>query len=82
MHAGRHGGVYTAEDALKLVMAGADVVHVCGAILKHGPDRIAEIREGMARTLCRCMTYYRIQAAIKRAATSMTAAAAASVRRG
>ena len=28
----------------------------------------AEIREGMARTLCRCMTYYRVQAAIKRAA--------------
>jgi aerobic-type carbon monoxide dehydrogenase small subunit (CoxS/CutS family) len=28
----------------------------------------AEIREGMARTLCRCMTYYRIQAAIRRAA--------------
>ena len=28
----------------------------------------AEIREWMARTLCRCMTYYRIQAAIKRAA--------------
>ena len=29
----------------------------------------AEIREGMDRTLCRCMTYYRVQAAIKRAAT-------------
>jgi aerobic-type carbon monoxide dehydrogenase small subunit (CoxS/CutS family) len=28
----------------------------------------AEIREGMARVLCRCMTYYRVQAAIKRAA--------------
>jgi len=28
----------------------------------------AQIREGMARTLCRCMTYYRIQAAIRRAA--------------
>jgi aerobic-type carbon monoxide dehydrogenase small subunit (CoxS/CutS family) len=27
-----------------------------------------QIREGMARTLCRCMTYYRIQAAIRRAA--------------
>ena len=27
----------------------------------------AQIREGMARTLCRCMTYYRIQAAIRRA---------------
>jgi aerobic-type carbon monoxide dehydrogenase small subunit (CoxS/CutS family) len=38
----------------------------------------AEIREGMARTLCRCMTYYRIQAAIKRAATAMNTAAAGS----
>jgi aerobic-type carbon monoxide dehydrogenase small subunit (CoxS/CutS family) len=27
----------------------------------------AQIREGMNRTLCRCMTYHRIQAAIKRA---------------
>jgi aerobic-type carbon monoxide dehydrogenase small subunit (CoxS/CutS family) len=27
-----------------------------------------QIREGMARVLCRCMTYYRVQAAIKRAA--------------
>jgi aerobic-type carbon monoxide dehydrogenase small subunit (CoxS/CutS family) len=27
-----------------------------------------QIRTGMANTLCRCMTYYRIQAAIKRAA--------------
>src|SRR6201997_3695353 len=26
-----------------------------------------QIREGMNRTLCRCMTYYRVQAAIKRA---------------
>ena len=31
----------------------------------------AEIREGMNQTLCRCMTYYRIQAAIKRAAGVM-----------
>jgi aerobic-type carbon monoxide dehydrogenase small subunit (CoxS/CutS family) len=28
----------------------------------------AQIRDGMANTLCRCMTYYRIQAAIRRAA--------------
>lgn len=27
-----------------------------------------QIREAMARTLCRCMTYYRVQLAIKRAA--------------
>ena len=31
----------------------------------------AEIRQGMEGTLCRCMTYYRIQAAIKRAAKEM-----------
>lgn len=36
----------------------------------------AEIRTAMAGTLCRCMTYYRIQAAIKRAATAMRRAAA------
>ena len=34
----------------------------------------AQIREGMAGTLCRCMTYYRIQAAIKRAAKGMAPA--------
>src|SRR2546430_11183319 len=31
----------------------------------------AQIRQGMARTLCRCMTYYRGQAAIKRAARAI-----------
>ena len=31
----------------------------------------AQIRETMNTTLCRCMTYYRIQAAIKRAAQAM-----------
>jgi len=31
----------------------------------------AQIREGMNGTLCRCMTYYRINAAIKRAAKVM-----------
>ena len=33
----------------------------------------AEIRAGMNSVLCRCMTYYRIQAAIRRAAEAMTA---------
>jgi aerobic-type carbon monoxide dehydrogenase small subunit (CoxS/CutS family) len=37
----------------------------------------AEIRQGMAGTLCRCMTYYRIHAAIKRAAAERTPVAAA-----
>ncbi len=31
----------------------------------------AQIRQGMAGVLCRCMTYYRVQAAIKRAAKEM-----------
>jgi aerobic-type carbon monoxide dehydrogenase small subunit (CoxS/CutS family) len=42
----------------------------------------AEIREGMAGTLCRCMTYYRIHAAIKRAATSIASAGAAAGKGG
>ena len=31
----------------------------------------AQIREGMNRVLCRCMTYYRVQVAIKRGAKAM-----------
>jgi len=33
----------------------------------------AQIRQGMEGALCRCMTYYRIQAAVKRAARTMAA---------
>ena len=35
----------------------------------------AEIRQAMRGTLCRCMTYYRVQTAIKRVARSQTSAA-------
>src|SRR6187402_3474358 len=38
----------------------------------------ADIRQGMAATLCRCMTYYRVQAAIKRASTALNADASTS----
>jgi len=39
------------------------------ALLDKNPHPTDEqIRDGMSRTLCRCMTYYRIQAAIKRVA--------------
>jgi aerobic-type carbon monoxide dehydrogenase small subunit (CoxS/CutS family) len=39
------------------------------ALLDRNPNPTdAEIRAGMEGVLCRCMTYYRIQAAIKRAA--------------
>ncbi len=36
----------------------------------------AEIRQAMSRTLCRCMTYYRVQSAIKRVAKAGSTAAA------
>ena len=48
------------------------------ALLDRNPDPTdAEIRRGMDGALCRCMTYYRIQAAIKRAAELIATAPAA-----
>jgi aerobic-type carbon monoxide dehydrogenase small subunit (CoxS/CutS family) len=45
------------------------------ALLDKNPNPTdAQIRQGMAGALCRCMTYYRIQAAIKRAAKAMATA--------
>ena len=42
------------------------------ALLARNPDPTnEEIRVGMQRALCRCMTYYRVQAAVRRAATTM-----------
>ena len=42
------------------------------ALLSYSPNPSDdEIREGMNRVLCRCMTYYRIQSAVKRAAEAM-----------
>ena len=44
------------------------------ALLDRNPNPTdAEIRQGMAGTLCRCMTYYRVQAAIKRVAEGSSA---------
>lgn len=36
-------GVHTAQDALKLIMAGADVAHMCSALLKNGPEYIGKV---------------------------------------
>jgi aerobic-type carbon monoxide dehydrogenase small subunit (CoxS/CutS family) len=45
------------------------------ALLDRTPNPTdAQIRQGMSTTLCRCMTYYRIQAAIKRAAKVIASA--------
>ena len=44
------------------------------ALLNNNPNPTdAEIREGMEGVLCRCMSYYRIQAAIKRTVRESTA---------
>jgi len=45
------------------------------ALLDRTPNPTdSQIRQGMSGTLCRCMTYFRIQAAIKRAARVMASA--------
>jgi aerobic-type carbon monoxide dehydrogenase small subunit (CoxS/CutS family) len=52
-HRGRHGGALLRDTRIG----------------RANPDPTdGEIREGMEGVLCRCMTYYRVQAAIRRAA--------------
>lgn len=43
------GGVHRAEDALKMLLAGADVVHMASALLRNGPQAITEVLAGMTR---------------------------------
>jgi dihydroorotate dehydrogenase (fumarate) len=45
------GGVHTATDAIKAVMAGAHAIQMVSAILRHGPEHIAVVRDGMKRWL-------------------------------
>ena len=41
------GGVYASDDALKMILSGADVVNLTSALLQHGPSRLSEILAGM-----------------------------------
>ena len=43
------GGVHTAPDAVKAVMAGAQSVQLVSALLKNGPQHLAKLRAGLAR---------------------------------
>ncbi|MEW5786226.1 MAG: dihydroorotate dehydrogenase-like protein [Pseudomonadota bacterium] len=45
------GGVHSAEEALKLLLAGADVVHLASCLLERGPARLGEILADMVRWL-------------------------------
>jgi dihydroorotate dehydrogenase (fumarate) len=44
---GATGGVHTVEDAIKLLLAGADVVHLCSALLARGPGYLAHVLRGI-----------------------------------
>lgn len=43
------GGVHSAKDAIKALMAGADVVQIVSALLQHGPQRLGEILQDLTR---------------------------------
>jgi dihydroorotate dehydrogenase (fumarate) len=47
------GGVHTAEDAVKAILAGAHAVQMVSALLRHGPGRLTEVLEGVRRWLDR-----------------------------
>jgi dihydroorotate dehydrogenase (fumarate) len=44
---GATGGVHTPQDAIKLLLAGADVVHLCSLLLEQGPGAIRAIISGI-----------------------------------
>jgi dihydroorotate dehydrogenase (fumarate) len=41
------GGVHTADDVLKLLLAGADCVMIASALLKNGPTQVAAMLKGI-----------------------------------
>ena len=45
------GGVHCAEDALKMLLAGADVVHLASAVLQRGPQALADVLCGLSQWL-------------------------------
>jgi len=45
------GGVHTGADAAKMILAGADAVMMCSAILQNGPQHFDTVRQGLIRIL-------------------------------
>lgn len=45
------GGFHTANDTIKALLAGADIVHQCSALLQHGPEYIARVKEEVEQWL-------------------------------
>lgn len=44
-------GVHTAEEAIKLILAGADVTMMASALLRGGAGRLTDVRDGLAAWL-------------------------------
>ena len=42
-------GIHTADDVLKMLMAGADVTMMCSALLKNGPQHISHVLNDLER---------------------------------
>jgi dihydroorotate dehydrogenase (fumarate) len=47
MSLGATGGILAPEDVVKLLLAGADVVHLCSALLRHGPEHLTVLIDGL-----------------------------------
>jgi dihydroorotate dehydrogenase (fumarate) len=43
------GGVHSCQEAIKMLLAGADVVHLASCLLQHGPGRLSEVLDGLSR---------------------------------
>ena len=43
------GGISTPDDGIKAILAGADVVQLVSALLRHGPRHVAAMRQGLER---------------------------------
>jgi dihydroorotate dehydrogenase (fumarate) len=44
---GATGGIHTPDDAIKLLLAGTDAVHLCSTLLKNGAGQVSRILTGL-----------------------------------
>ena len=48
---GATGGIHTHEDAIKMILAGADITQLCSVLLRHGPRHLRRIHDGITHWL-------------------------------
>lgn len=41
------GGFHDRDSAVKALLAGADVIHLCSVLLSHGEESLARIKQGI-----------------------------------